>query len=187
MADAALAEVVAQLGHERLCELSSIQSGKTYSAETKKFRTGVWLMDKPVMHFIYRFCIYFAPQSSKDWAKGHRFIEWVMAQQGALALGARRTDGHPRLTQRRLLGQRHPDRHLARARHRLPAARAVHGGGQEREGGRLHAALPAGDAAGAPCHLVITLTQDRHVTSLTTPTQYNAYSCTPVFLLSLSV
>ena len=86
MGEAALADVVAQLGHQRLSELSSIQSGKNYSAETKKFRTGVWLMDKPVMHFIYRFCIYFAPQSSKDWAKGHRFIEWVMAQQGALAL-----------------------------------------------------------------------------------------------------
>ena len=86
MADTALADVVAQLGHQRLCELSSIQSGKNYSAETKKFRTGVWLMDKPVMHFIYRFCIYFAPQSSKDWAKGHRFIEWVLAQTGELAL-----------------------------------------------------------------------------------------------------
>ena len=30
-------------------------------------------------HFIYRFCIYFAPHSTKDWAKGHKFIEWVLA------------------------------------------------------------------------------------------------------------
>ena len=47
-----------------------------------QFRTGVWLMDKPVMHFIYRFCIFFAPQSSKDWAKGHRFIEYILASGG---------------------------------------------------------------------------------------------------------
>ena len=38
-------------------------------------------MDKPVMHVIYRFSIYFAPQSSKDWGKGHRFIEFVLARK----------------------------------------------------------------------------------------------------------
>lgn len=32
-------------------------------------------------HFIYRFCVYFAPQSSKDWAKGQKFIEWVVSQE----------------------------------------------------------------------------------------------------------
>jgi hypothetical protein len=78
MGDAAMEDVVSHIGQPRLCELASIQSGKTYSAETKKFRTGVWLMDKPVMHGIYRFCIYLAPQSSKDWAKGKRFIEYVI-------------------------------------------------------------------------------------------------------------
>jgi len=52
------------------------------AAVGSQFRTGVWLMDKPVMHFIYRFCIYFAPQSLKDWAKGHRFIEHVLATGG---------------------------------------------------------------------------------------------------------
>ena len=49
------------------------------------------MFDKPVWHLIYRFCIYFAPQSTKDWAMGHRFIEWVQPLGGA----ACRLECHP--------------------------------------------------------------------------------------------
>ena len=57
-------------------------TGKAYSAATKKARTtSVWLLESPVNHFIYRFVIYFAPQSQKDWASGHRFIEHVLANE----------------------------------------------------------------------------------------------------------
>ena len=80
MGDAASARTAAELGGPRLAELASIQQGKAYDASKMKARTvNVFLSSKPVNHFIYRWCIYFAPNSQKDWAKGHRFIEWVLA------------------------------------------------------------------------------------------------------------
>ena len=90
MAEAANAHVKEALGEERLNELAAIQADrKTTDRFAKKgIHTSVYLFKSPLNHFIYRFCVYFAPASSKDWAKGHRFIEWVLAK-GKLTAGER--------------------------------------------------------------------------------------------------
>ena len=69
-----------KLGAPRLNELAALQSGdKAYSKDKQKFHTGVWLFDSPICHAIYRYSIYFAPCSAKDWAHGKDFIGWVLA------------------------------------------------------------------------------------------------------------
>ena len=69
-----------KLGAPRLNELAALQSGdKAYSRDKQKFHTGVWLFDSPISHAIYRYSIYFAPCSTKDWAHGKDFIGWVLA------------------------------------------------------------------------------------------------------------
>jgi hypothetical protein len=59
---------------------SKHDAGKAYAPGSKKARTeNVWLFKAPINNFIYRWVIYFAPHSQKDWASGHRFIEYVLA------------------------------------------------------------------------------------------------------------
>jgi hypothetical protein len=71
---------VTELGPEFLNKAAGLQSGtKVKIPNAVKFRTGVWLFDSPIWHFIYRLCVYLAPFSEKDWAMGDRFFEWILA------------------------------------------------------------------------------------------------------------
>ena len=57
-------------------------AAKEYGPGKKKARTeNVWLYSDPINNFIYRWVIFFAPNSQKDWASGHRFIEYVLAHE----------------------------------------------------------------------------------------------------------
>ena len=54
-------------------ELGALQSGepnKDYHEKKEKYHTKIWLKRAPLNHFIYRFAIFFATHSQKDWAKG---------------------------------------------------------------------------------------------------------------------
>lgn len=51
---------------------------QVYDANTVKYRTNVWQKKSPVHHFIYRFSIFFASHSQKDWGKHARFVEYIL-------------------------------------------------------------------------------------------------------------
>jgi hypothetical protein len=71
---------VEELGQQFLSDAAALQSGtKVKSPDAVKFRTGVWLFDSPIWHFIYRLCVHLAPHLEKDWAKGAPFIQWILA------------------------------------------------------------------------------------------------------------